>query len=100
MELCYKYERVAGDGNCFYRAFLAATLEQLCQDPGQCRGQSLLAAFHMWYHALAAERLPVLQPDYLDHVDLGYAFLQVHSPNAQAVNKHLSPAISACDQNI
>ena len=80
---CVEFGLLAGDGNCFYRAFLAATLEQLCHNPMQCRGQSLLSAFQAWYQALAAERVLILQPHYLAQVDLGYTYLKVHSPHAQ-----------------
>lgn len=47
---------LAGDGNCFYRAFLAAVLEGLCQDP--FKGDAMLSALEEWHCTLAHGVLP------------------------------------------
>lgn len=82
---------IAGDGNCFYRAFLAAILEQLCQEPRQCRGHSLLSALQACHRSLASGDLPLqirLLPSYLEQVHLGYGHLKVHTPHAQSMLSH------------
>ena len=67
----------------------------------QCRGQSLISAFEAWYHALAADRVLVLQPPYLARVELGFTYLKVHGPiDQQQHHRHRHCCLSFPAQNL
>ena len=79
---------LAGDGNCFYRAFLAAILEGLHRDAS--KRPVLLSAFRMWYSEimLTGGQLPAHAPgahprtlneEYLNQSQLGFAYREVHN---------------------
>ena len=77
-----KTNMLAGDGNCLYRAFLAAVLEGLCQDPS--KGQALLSALKTWHSTLAHGQLPgdlgiELRAHYLSQVHMGYCHFKVQN---------------------
>ncbi len=65
----------AGDGNCFYRALLAGTVEGLCFDPRPLRIAALTKAFISQRHAVAS--CPVIDHQTKALALQGHNFLQV-----------------------
>ncbi len=64
-----------GDGNCFYRSFIAALLENLCQDPLQSHLETLSEAFDSQCKALLSCR--DIDGKYKDLAVHGHRYLQV-----------------------
>ena len=64
-----------GDGNCFYRAELAAVVEGLCHDPRPAHIAALSRAFHS--QQLAVESCPVVNHEIKTVALQGHNFLQV-----------------------
>ena len=79
----------AGDGNCFYRAFMVALMENICADPNPATCQLLLAVLRQLFTCLKGWE-GVINGSYYFIVSEGYyrvkvaahAFLTAQSSNA------------------
>jgi len=73
--VCFMLGLSAGDGNCFYRAMLAAVVEGLCLDPQPARVAALCEAFLS--QRLAVESCPAIDFQTKALALQGHKFLQV-----------------------